>query len=210
MNVSSQLQDLHFSSVHFILNIWQYYLEYLWYYDSSSWVAKIAYTIRVFAVLFILPATILGMLDISSYLIARTLGVVDVAKASTSDKPVVIRLTIPSIRIEDTSSSSAVTDSVLSDESNAATSPELSDRADDEIDDFVQLAELNNSMFSNEELAGVGVFSPASSCPPSPTLSRRKMVSDSNSFGGQPNVPLQDQRVRRRSKRNLRSAGQDG
>src|SRR5882762_2080009 len=127
-----------FSSLPLVL--WEYYLQYLWYYDSSSWVAKISSSLRVLAFLFVLPAITLGMLvcstvpfpcvcaltvtqDISSYIIARTLGVVDVAKASTTDKPVITRLTIPSIHIEDTSSSSPDPDSVTStaDASNTTT-----------------------------------------------------------------------------------------
>lgn len=181
--------------------LWQYYLDYLWHYDSSSWVAKISSTIRVLAFLFILPLALLGMLDISSYVIARTLGVVDVAKASTTDKPVIPRLTIPAIHIEDTSSSSGLTDSAVStaDGSNAGTPPDLGDvtAVEDEPND---LSGLDDSLFSNERLSGVGVFSPATSRPSSPTLSRRKPIKESKSLGRELNVLLQDQglNVRRR------------
>jgi len=65
--------------------MWRYYLDYLWYYDPDSWVAKIANTAWVLAILVALPIVILGLLDISSYGIARTLGVIDDVKASTSD-----------------------------------------------------------------------------------------------------------------------------
>jgi hypothetical protein len=212
MNVSSYVQDISFSSLPLI--VWQYYLEYLWYYDSSSWVAKIASTIRVLAFLLILPVAILGMLDISSYVIARTLGVVDVAKASTTDKPLMPRLTIPSIHVEDTSSPSPChTDSVVSvtDES-IATSPDISDTADEESNGFAELSALDQSLFSNEKLSGVGVFSPATSRPPSPTLSRRKLIrlGESKSLGGEMNV-LEDQglSLRRRPRRNTRSGVQD-
>jgi hypothetical protein len=60
MNVSNYMQDVSFSSIPLVL--WDCYLEYLWYYDSSSWVAKISSTIRVLAFLLVLPVAILGML----------------------------------------------------------------------------------------------------------------------------------------------------
>ena len=60
MNVSSYVQDVSFSSIPLVL--WEYYLEYLWYYDSSSWVAKISSAIRVLAFLLVLPVAVLGML----------------------------------------------------------------------------------------------------------------------------------------------------
>jgi len=197
-----------FSSLPLVL--WNYYLQYLWYYDSSSWVAKISSTLRVLAFLFVLPAITLGMLDISSYIIARTLGVVDVAKASTTDKPVITRLTIPSIHIEDTSSSSPDPDSITStaDASNTTTPPDPSDTiAHDESNGFAELLGLDDSMFSNEKLSGVGVFSPATSRPPSPTLSRRKLIRESNSLGGELNILLQDHKLktRRRPRRGTRS-----
>jgi hypothetical protein len=84
--------------------MWRYYLDYLWYYDPGSWVAKIANTAWVLAILVALPIVILALLarnalyslvatltniaitqDTSSYGIARTLGVIDDVKASTSD-----------------------------------------------------------------------------------------------------------------------------
>ena len=65
MNVSSCVQDFSFSSVP--LTLWNYYLKYLWYYDSSSWVARISSTIRVLAFLLVLPVAILGMLVCLAY-----------------------------------------------------------------------------------------------------------------------------------------------
>ena len=42
---------------------------------------------------------------------------------------------------------------------------------------------LDASLFSNEKLSGVGVFSPITSRPASPTLSRRKLQPDLIGFG---------------------------
>ncbi|KAL1703210.1 hypothetical protein EV121DRAFT_271230 [Schizophyllum commune] len=74
--------------------LWRLYVDYLWNYDANSWVAHAAYSMRVMAVLLMLPITVLTMLDIASYVIARTLGVIDDTRASTSDK-----LPPPTIRI---------------------------------------------------------------------------------------------------------------
>ncbi|KAF8740792.1 hypothetical protein AX14_007168 [Amanita brunnescens Koide BX004] len=65
--------------------LWKYYLDYLWYYEPDSWVARTANVARLLAILVALPIVILGLLDIASYGIARTLGVIDDVKASTSD-----------------------------------------------------------------------------------------------------------------------------
>jgi len=46
---------------------------------------------------------------------------------------------------------------------------------DEELGGLAAFASLDVSMFSNEKLSGVGVFSPASSRPSSPVLSRRKL-----------------------------------
>jgi len=35
--------------------LWGYYLEYLWFYDERSWVARAAYTLRVLAIILIIP-----------------------------------------------------------------------------------------------------------------------------------------------------------
>ncbi|KAL1726803.1 hypothetical protein EV714DRAFT_276245 [Schizophyllum commune] len=74
--------------------LWRLYVDYLWNYDANSWVAHAAYSMRVMAVLLMLPITVLTMLDIASYVIARTLGVIDDTRASTSDK-----LPPPTIRV---------------------------------------------------------------------------------------------------------------
>lgn len=42
--------------------LWQYYLQYLWHFSPDSWVAKVAYTFRVLAIILILPLLILALL----------------------------------------------------------------------------------------------------------------------------------------------------
>ncbi|KAI9511177.1 hypothetical protein F5148DRAFT_1374003 [Russula earlei] len=64
-------------------SIWNLYIDYLWNYDSNSSVATIAYIFRIWAILAILPTLALALLDVTSYVIARTLGD---PTASTSHK----------------------------------------------------------------------------------------------------------------------------
>jgi len=66
--------------------LWLWYLENLWSPPPGSWVRSVAYTFRVLAILLILPFACLTLLDVTSYVIARTLGVIDSTKASTNDK----------------------------------------------------------------------------------------------------------------------------
>lgn len=42
--------------------LWNWYIHYLWNYDSDSWVATIASAFRLWAILAILPTLILGLL----------------------------------------------------------------------------------------------------------------------------------------------------
>ena len=42
--------------------LWQYYLEYLWFYEPRSWVARIAYTFRVLAFMMIVPVVFIALL----------------------------------------------------------------------------------------------------------------------------------------------------
>lgn len=112
--------------------------------------------------------------DLSSYIIARTLGVVDAVKASTNDKPAVPMTGIspPSILIEDMS---ALTSDLTDSHESIITPSDSITSTDEELGGLAAFASLDVSMFSNEKLSGVGVFSPASSRPSSPVLSRRKL-----------------------------------
>ncbi|KAK7692562.1 hypothetical protein QCA50_004192 [Cerrena zonata] len=154
------------SAPHFL---WELYVDYLWKYKQESWVASIASTCRVLAFLCISPFVVLTLLDVISYVIARTLGVIDDTKAATSEdardeKPdgKLSGTPAPIIRIhEDDSASSSGEERDLS------------------IPRHPPPAYFQNPVEGegNLKLAGTDVFSPAPSQPPSPTLSRRDLAS---------------------------------
>lgn len=135
---------------------------------------------------------------------------VEVAKASTTDKPLVPRLTIPSIRIEDTSPSSPGLSDTPTDESSA-TPPDSGGVTDEESNGFAELSGFDDSLFSNERLSGVGVFSPASSRASSPILSRRRLFKESRSHGEELDVLPEDFRlsIRKRLRHGARTGVQD-
>lgn len=139
------------------------------------------------ALALLLPILILILIDIASYTIARTLGVVDIVKASTSDKQTVHARKPPTIHIRaasidlsnpdltDTPSPNARNPFYVSDsDSSRSISTDSRDMTD------VRLTAYFTSEGDNLELSGVGVFSPASSRPPSPVVSRRILDSDIN------------------------------
>ncbi|KAG7446266.1 uncharacterized protein BT62DRAFT_1075854 [Guyanagaster necrorhizus] len=80
--------------------IWDLYLEYLWYYSPNSWVACIAYGFRIIAIFLVSPIVIITLLDLASYGVARTLGIVDAVKASTSDSASA-GLNAPALNVDD-------------------------------------------------------------------------------------------------------------
>jgi hypothetical protein len=45
-----------------LAHLWFSYIDYLWNYDSNSWVATIAYAFRIWAILAILPTLVLALL----------------------------------------------------------------------------------------------------------------------------------------------------
>jgi len=164
--------------------LWAYYLEYLWFYETDSWVARIAYAARILAILVSLPLLILGLLDIASYGVARTLGVIDDVKASTSDKSTVHNTSKseaqPVIYVQSVTSPSS--DSMFSDSDRES----FTDHSTHDV-----LSPLSASLYTGEsqppifyasageehnlKLSGVDVFSPAASQPPSPTLTRQQL-----------------------------------
>ncbi|KAF6763110.1 hypothetical protein DFP72DRAFT_523777 [Ephemerocybe angulata] len=132
--------------------VWSYYLSYLWNYERDSWVARIANASRILAFLLCLPTLILALVDVSAYVIARTLGVVDDVKASTSDK--VTQVQTPFIRVEG------------------------SDAADGTPEGEVSAPQHPKEFFAtdnNLKLSGVDILSPAATRPSSPVLARRKL-----------------------------------
>lgn len=69
MNVSSyipaEVYPLSFTAISSAFaphHIWAYYVQYLWNYGPSSWVARIALAYKVFAFLLVFPLAVLGML----------------------------------------------------------------------------------------------------------------------------------------------------
>ncbi|KAG5648575.1 hypothetical protein DXG03_003186 [Asterophora parasitica] len=197
MNVSSYLLDIsHQFTQHppssYPAILWDYYIRYLWDYEPNSWVARIASTCRILAILVSLPIIVLALLDstcvqdIASYGIARTLGVIDDVKASTSDTATLHQkdLSPPSIRIDGSSPSQSGSPSSKSDRKpgsaehidNKRPLPALSV----EHDPLSYLGASQPQAFyasesDNLKLSGVGVFSPAASRPPSPILSRKTL-----------------------------------
>ncbi|KAG6842127.1 hypothetical protein C0991_001620 [Blastosporella zonata] len=186
MNVSSYLSDIshQFTQVSpsaYPVVLWNYYLHYLWNYPPNSWVARIASICRVLAILISLPLVVLALLDISAYGIARTLGVIDDVKASTSDRTTVhSNSTAPSILITSSQSSSPYTDS-----DHDATGVEHAPRKKRSGRHYPALGQDTLSCLGasqpkafyaseadNLKLSGVGVFSPATSRPSSPEQTR--------------------------------------
>ncbi|KAI0694325.1 hypothetical protein BC835DRAFT_1349836 [Cytidiella melzeri] len=169
------------------LYLWYLYVEYLWNYKQGTWVYRIASTAWILAFIVLTPFVFLTLLDVASYVIARTLGVIDATKASTGEMPVPARSAAqndsdldggqPSIRVgaEPLTSSSASNNDHDS----------LSDLRDNVVED------------GNLKLSGAYAFSPVPSQPPSPILSRRDL--NSAKFNVQPMTDLSGKTRRKRS-----------
>ncbi|KAF9820271.1 hypothetical protein IEO21_01485 [Rhodonia placenta] len=137
--------------------LWNLYVQNLWYYQRGSWIDSAAYTFRFLAFVVIAPFVLLTLLDVTSYVIARTLGVIDDTKASTSETgPPTDGPGTPSIVIQSESTTGS---------SQPATTPPSTF--------FRNPLEEEGNL----RLSGVGMFSPAPSQPPSPTMSRRELDS---------------------------------
>ncbi|KAF9263306.1 hypothetical protein L218DRAFT_341258 [Marasmius fiardii PR-910] len=186
--------------------LWSFYIEYLCNYQPGSSVARIASLFRILALVLILPILILTLLvtakflsltdgaliiretfrqDVSSYVIARTLGIVDDVKASTSDRKTLHTMQPPSIRVD-----SPKTDGLII----ASSAVVVDDRGLPHVRDLnssqLMLApeqgrspdasppEYFTSEENNLKLSGFDVFSPAPSQPPSPTFSRQQLQPD--------------------------------
>ncbi|RDX55057.1 hypothetical protein OH76DRAFT_1397401 [Lentinus brumalis] len=145
--------------------LWHAYLDHLVFYEQGSWVDKIASTCRVLAFATIIPFAILTLLDVASYVIARTLGVIDETKASTSGGP------------ESTGNPPTIVvhpDSGDTNLSLAASTPLPREPSEEDVD-------------GNFKLSGVDTFSPAPSQPGSPTLQRREFLQHSYAHYGSHN-----------------------
>ncbi|KAJ7680549.1 hypothetical protein DFH06DRAFT_1031645 [Mycena polygramma] len=166
--------------------LWNFYVDYLWNWTDhpNSWVSRIAYTSRVLAILLILPIVVLTLLDLASYGIARTLGVIDDVKASTSDKET-IHNKIPVVRVSHAVSGSPDSSSLATTDSEHETLLEHADHdfsSTDTLGLHIDTTSHPHAYFTSGEnslkLSGVGVFSPAASRPPSPTITRRQLLEE--------------------------------
>jgi len=166
--------------------LWDAYVDYLWNYQPGSWVGRTASSFRILAVILILPIVFLTLLDVTSYVIARTLGIVDVVKASTSDNvnetTQLISQPVPSTLTQGTSlaRSSEDLDLAPSEHQQTQTQSAACHKGHDAAAHLEESPVSGDSIrpqafFVGDEdlqLSGVGVFSPATSSPPSPILPR--------------------------------------
>ncbi|PCH43619.1 hypothetical protein WOLCODRAFT_164590 [Wolfiporia cocos MD-104 SS10] len=143
--------------------LWTLYVDYLCNYAPGSWVYKTASTFRVLAVATILPFVLLTLLDVTSYVIARTLGVIDDTKAATS---------APEPEPEPAAEAPPI---VVQPAPQAAPLAMMTPPA----------TYFRNPLEEegNLRLSGVGMFSPAPSQPPSPTLARRELGAHAHAHG---------------------------
>ncbi|KAJ7647148.1 hypothetical protein FB45DRAFT_1051690 [Roridomyces roridus] len=181
--------DLHTTVASLPQALWNLYVEHLWNWTDhpSSWISRIAYTARVLSILLILPLVILILLDIASYGIARTLGVIDDVKASTSDKETIHNKEGPLVHIYETSPTPTLSSSASIPDSgrDTDTEPQSQSELSSSSDSLAPLPRLTIPSDSEEprtyftenssQLSGAGVFSPAASRPPSPTITRRAL-----------------------------------
>jgi len=166
--------------------LWNSYLDYLWNYDSNSWVAAIAYAFRIWAILAILPTLVLALLDVTSYVIARTLGD---PTASTSHKSSfatqlppnpnskIINARRPTTVLADPGPDPAdpVAVAALPPGDESPSKPTAVSTAASVTGAFFVTGEEGSEDDGAARLAGVGVFSPVASMPGSPTVSRRNL-----------------------------------
>jgi len=148
--------------------VWHAYVKYLWSPHPTAWVTKVAYSFRVLAFLLILPVLILTLVDITSYVIVRTLGIVDDEKPSTSGQPVVTAEDTPSILVEDVSSEESPPAELA-----CRASPAHRGHNTEMRNASVQEEMKPQAFFAGEEdlqLSSVGLLSPTPSQPSSPVL----------------------------------------
>lgn len=190
--MSSQYSShLSFSSTPRLL--WNAYIEYLWNPRPGSWVSQVAYSFRILAFLLILPVVILTLLDITSYVIARTLGIVDDVKASTSDQPVVTAEGTPSILVEDTSSE----ESFPAEQDSYISSVHRQYNTDMRSAGVQEETKLM-AYFTGEEhlqLSSVGVLSPSPSQPSSPVLPHENLYGEDEAMRMEDTRDAQDEAI---------------
>ncbi|KAF7315483.1 hypothetical protein MIND_00063500 [Mycena indigotica] len=167
--------------------VWRLYVDSLWRWTDqpTSWISHTAYVCRILAILLIIPFLLLILVDIVSYGIARTLGVIDLTDASTSDNKTIHgtgkgKGRVPVVQIMPSSPDAMTT--VTKTEGRPALQCDISP-----LDTLPPLNMENASpsqeaYFTSEpnslKLSGVGLFSPAASRPPSPTITRKSLPPD--------------------------------
>ncbi|VDC06945.1 unnamed protein product [Peniophora sp. CBMAI 1063] len=138
--------------------IWQLYSQHLVYYSEEGWVASTARTFRVLAILCIVPGIFLTILDMTTYVIARTLGD---PTASTSARHIPLPPSPPPEKLDE-----LVSDPMSPPPTIAITpAPSTGNGADSGDEDYAS------------RLAGVGVFSAPGSAPGSPIMERKSLIS---------------------------------
>jgi len=126
-------------------------------------VHSFAKSFRIMAWLVIVPFALFIMLDVASYIIARTLGVIDDTKASTSDNASVLEA-------YDNSRDSNTPSIVIQPDPSSIPIP----HGGDSLENLVLHHEEPQAFGEgNLKLSGVGVFSPAASRPSSPIIERK-------------------------------------
>ncbi|TDL25918.1 hypothetical protein BD410DRAFT_783907 [Rickenella mellea] len=161
--------------------LWDWYISYLWSPRPDSWVYSIANTFRVLAVVLIAPFALLTLLDVTSYVIARTLGVIDSTKASTSDKRVhdngravdgIPQSAPPSISADESDNKRTTSHG----QTIAVTDTSARSERDSPPAYFFSPSEERTL-----KISGAGVFSPAVSRPSSPPTERRQRAQQDDS-----------------------------
>ncbi|KIY51051.1 hypothetical protein FISHEDRAFT_71345 [Fistulina hepatica ATCC 64428] len=189
--------------------LWELYLEYLVFYEPNSWTAFIARAFRILAIFIIFPIfvftslvrskflidldapsdTLVCIQDIASYVVARTLGVIDDVKASTSDKETVHGSSVNAMSLR-RSDEFTPCDGVRT-ESGDTQEVERSSPSSHPLQSSSTLAAPDEprAYFASSEdpqylkLMGNGLFSPAVSRAASPIISRRELPPQTSEKG---------------------------
>ncbi|KAI0093022.1 hypothetical protein BDY19DRAFT_989707 [Irpex rosettiformis] len=159
------------------LHLWDLYVIYLWDYKPGTWVYRIAQTFWILAFMVLSPFVVLTLLDVASYVIARTLGVVESTRASTGEMPQLSQEQNQQDRRGSGTTSMAVNDNDSDVSSIHVVDPTPSAsasncRLDDEPSSYLHGSVVDEG---NLQLAGVDAFSPAPSQPPSPKITRTNL-----------------------------------
>ncbi|KZV74447.1 hypothetical protein PENSPDRAFT_682036 [Peniophora sp. CONT] len=141
-----------------LLGLWQWYAQYLVFYSEDGWVASTARTFRVLAILCIVPGIFLTILDMTTYVIARTLGD---PTASTSARHIPLPPSPPPEKLDELVSGPMSPPPTIAITPAPSRSGAGADSGDED---------------PASRLAGVGVFSAPGSAPGSPVVQRKSLI----------------------------------